>query len=231
MTTQVVKAQFRLNTGEIMTMQSTLTDDTVGELKTSGVVGAGGGLAATSAGTYANGKSITSVIQPVSSEGFITYAYINRRGSIAAILPIGDAEVVCQPLAMNFQLQAGDTVSVLTQATTAKKRACTLNVITSGGTQAIFSVTPTGAATNSMTHILTGQSLGESLNGQTVAAHSSTSIESSLYAGGSVLYVNDRGLPAGSCITTNVNDVPLKMNMGGLSTIQLNWQAQVITSA
>ena len=231
MSTQLVRAQVLLNTGEVVSLASTLTDTTVGELKTSGVVGAGGGLAATSIGTYANGKTITAMIQPVVADGFITYAYINRRGSIAMCLPIGVSEIVCNPLPMNFTLQAGDTISVLTQTSAALKRTVTLNTVTSNGTNAIFTATPDSGTTTSMTHILTGQTLGESLNGQGIRMHWSTSIESSLYAGGSVLYVNDRGLPGGSCIVTNPNDVPLKSNMMGLSTIQLNWQAQVITSS
>jgi hypothetical protein len=64
MTTQIVMCAVMLNTGELVNMQSTLVDGTLGEIKTSGTVGAGGGIAATSIGTYANGKTITSFIQP-----------------------------------------------------------------------------------------------------------------------------------------------------------------------
>jgi hypothetical protein len=40
-----------LNTGELVSLQSTATDGTESELKTSGTVGAGGGITATSIGT------------------------------------------------------------------------------------------------------------------------------------------------------------------------------------
>ena len=46
MTTQAVSAQIMLNTGESVNLLSTLTDGTEGELQTSGVVSAGGGVAA-----------------------------------------------------------------------------------------------------------------------------------------------------------------------------------------
>jgi len=220
-----------MTSGEIVDMASTLVDGAAGELKTSGVVGSGGGIAATSLGTYANGKSISAMILPVTSTGFITYAYLNRRGSIMMALPIAVSEITSMPYAMSFTLQAGDTISVLTAVGTAPLRAASLNVVTTSGTQAIFAVTPTGADSNNLVHILNGQSIGESLTGQKIARHWSTSIESSLYAGGSILYVNDRGLPAGSCLVTNPNNLPVMANTLGTPTIQLNWQAQAITSA
>jgi len=231
MSTQAVTAQMLLSTGEIVDLASTLTDTTAGELKTSGVVGSGGGIAATSIGTYANGKSCVAMIQPVTATGFIVYAYISRRGQIQRNLMIGSTEIASQPMAIPFTFQAGDTISVLVQVSTALKRTATLNVITSSGTNAIFTVAPTGLASNNLTHILSGQGIGQSLTGQKIASHWATSIESSLYAGGSVLYVNDRGLPAGSCIVTNPNDLQVMPNAMANPTVNLNWQAQVVTSA
>ena len=48
MTTTIVVGTVMLNTGEIVNLQSSMTDGTEGEVKTSGTVGAGGGIAATS---------------------------------------------------------------------------------------------------------------------------------------------------------------------------------------
>ena len=59
MTTQAVSCQLMLNDGSSVNLLSTLTDGTQGELKTSGVVSAGGGVSAQSIGTFGEGKVIT----------------------------------------------------------------------------------------------------------------------------------------------------------------------------
>ena len=234
MTTQVVTAAVMLNTGELVNLQVTATDGTAANLVTSGTVGAGGGISATSIGTYANGKMITSFIQPVSAPGQVQWAYLARRGEILAIMPIGSSEEMNQPVQiMPIQLQAGDSIQVLTGAATADIRQVNYCVMCTDGTNAIFSAQPTTATSGSvsLTHILSGQGLGESLTGRTVASHMSTGTEGARYAGGSVLLVNDRGLPMGGTVCVNVQNQTGNYNSQGGAVISLNWQAQVVLIA
>ena len=109
MSTQIVTAAVMLNTGELVSLQATATDGTESELQTSGTVGAGGGISATSIGTYANGKSITHFIQPISASGQVQYAYLARRGEILRCIEIGSSEQMNEPVQIPpVQLQAGD---------------------------------------------------------------------------------------------------------------------------
>jgi hypothetical protein len=78
MTTQIVTAAVMVS-GELVNLEVTATDGTAANLVTSGTVGAGGGIAATSIGTYANGKTLTAFIQPVSASGVVAWAYLARR--------------------------------------------------------------------------------------------------------------------------------------------------------
>ena len=237
MTNTTVMATVMLNTGEIVNLETQLTDGTEGEVKTSGTVGAGGGIAATSIGTYADGKAIVSFITPVmpktTSAGEVQYAYLARRGEILRCLPVGYPEQVNEPFAMYqgpIALQAGDTIRVLTGKTAAELRQINYNVICNDGTNAIFSAQPgTGSSGSvSLTHILSGQSLGSSLTGRQVVTHYASGLEGGRYAGNSLLLVNDRGLPAGATVVNNVQNNPMKANMMGGAVVQLNWEAQVV---
>jgi hypothetical protein len=234
MTTQVVTGLVQLSDGSIVDLKSTLTDATSSEVQTSGVVGSGGGIAATSIGTYANGKTIVAFIQPISASGQVQWAYLERRGSILAILPTGSSEEMNEPMAVTpIQLQAGDTIQCLTGAATADIRQVNYNVICTDGTQAIFSGQPgtgTSGAT-SLTHILSGQGIGQSLSGRSVQSHWATGTEGARYAGGSVLLVNDRGLPQGATVVVSVNKQPMRANSSGRAQIQLNWQVQAVLIA
>jgi hypothetical protein len=234
MTTQIVMCAVMLNTGELVNMQSTLVDGTLGEIKTSGTVGAGGGIAATSIGTYANGKTITSFIQPPTSTGQIMYCYLARRGSIIRVIPIGISEHTNEPVLIKpIQLQAGDTLQALTGVTAAQIRAVNYNVVCNDGTEAVFTAEPTTASSGSvsLTHVLSGQSIGSSLTGRTIVSHFATGQEGGRYAGGSVLLVNDRGLPQGGCICNNPLRQPVRVNSVGTSPISLNWEAQVVLTS
>ncbi len=234
MSTQVVTASVMLNTGELVSLQGTVTDGTETELQTSGTVGAGGGISATSLGTYANGKSITHFIQPVSASGQVQYAYLARRGEILRCIEIGGSEQMNEPVSIQpVQLQAGDSIRVLTGAATADIRQVNYNVICNDGTNAIFTAQPgTGTSgSTSLTHILSGQGLGESLTGRRVISHYATGTEGARYASGSVLLVNDRGLPQGGVLVNNSSNQQMHPTSIGGATVMLNWQAQVVLIA
>jgi hypothetical protein len=129
MTTQIVTAAVMVS-GELVNLEVTATDGTAANLVTSGTVGAGGGIAATSIGTYANGKTLTAFIQPVSASGVVAWAYLARRGEILACLPTASSEQSTGAIAINpIVLQAGDSIQVLTVASVAGLRQVNYNVI------------------------------------------------------------------------------------------------------
>ena len=228
MTTQVVTASFMLNTGEVVDMNTTTTDGTETELLTSTKYA----VSAVSIGQFADGKVITQVLQPVSGATGMSYAYIDRRGEILCILPVSVDGVQNKPQEMlrSFTLQAGDTIQVMSK--TAANRLFAYSCVTSSGVHSIFVGTPAGAADTSLTHIKTGQGLGASLTGQSIACHFATSVDGSkLTSGGGVYLLNDKGLPIGGVAATSpVNLQPEKSYMGGAS-IFLNFVARVTTSS
>ena len=233
MTTQTVSCTIALNDGSIVNMSVAATDGVSIELKTSGTVGAGGGIAATSIGTYANGKTITHFITPVTAT-YVQWAYLSRRGEILRILPTGADEQFNESVAIApLRLEAGDTIQVLTGAAVAELRQVNYACITASGTNAIFSAQPTTASSGSvsLTHILTGQSIGSTITGQQIVSHFSTGQEGGRYAGGSMLLVNDRGLPEGSTVVCNPKTQPMRYQQTGLAKVALNWEAQIVLTS
>lgn len=234
MTTQAVSCQLTLSDGSSVNLGNTVTDGTLSELLTSGVVSAGGGVSAQSIGTFGEGKVITSIIQPVTGATRVVHAFISRRGEILKCLPVAtnatNSSVYSVPYPCNVLLQSGDTIQVLTQASSTS-RTCAYNVVTAQGVNAIFGVTPAGAATNELTHILTGQSIGSSLQGQTIVSHFTNSTDAGKYRGGSVLVLNDRGLPVGTSLAVNQNNLQVLPSMMGTCGIGLNFEAVCITTS
>lgn len=223
-----VKASFRLNTGEIVDMNTTMAEGTATELQTSTTYA----VAAVSIGQYAEGKSIVSIIQPPSAPNGIAYAYVNRRGEILCALPVAVEGVQVQPSPMpfNFVLQAGDTIQVM--ANTAADREFSYSVITNDNVHAIFAATPSGAGNVELTHILSGQGIGASLTGKRIRSHWATSVDGSkLTSGGGVYVLNDRGLPIGGTAATKPQNLQVAPNALGTATLGLNFVARVSTSS
>jgi len=224
----VVQASFMLSTGEIVDLKSTLTNGTEGELQVSTKYS----VAAVSLGQYGEGKGITQILQPVSSDAGVAYAYIDRRGEILSVLPVSTSDIQEEP-SMPFRpvvLQAGDTVRVLVNTTS--NRTFALSCITTQGVHAIFSGTPSGAGDIALTHIKSGQGLGASLTNQMIMSHFATSVDGAkLDSGGGVYYLNDRGLPVGGCAATNPLKLQPEINSMGGAAIGLNFVARVTTNA
>ena len=85
----VVEASLMLNTGEVVDLQTTMSEGTETELLTSTKYA----VSAVSLGQFADGKVITQILQPPSAPNGIAYAYIERRGEILCILPVAKAGV------------------------------------------------------------------------------------------------------------------------------------------
>ncbi|MGB1633083.1 MAG: hypothetical protein ACPHEN_06805 [Candidatus Poseidoniaceae archaeon] len=222
-----VKAQFMLSTGELISMSGTLAEGTESELQTSTTYS----TSATSLGQFANGKVITQIVQPPTAPNGIAYAYIERRGAILCAIPVTIDGVQGEGCAMpfSFPLQAGDTLQVL--ANTASNRMFAYTVVTSNNVHAIFSGTPSGAGNTDLTHILSGQSIGQSLTGQRVVSHMATSVDGAKLSTGGVLCLNDRGLPVGGVSATVPQNLQAKMQSYGGYAVNLNFVARVTTSS
>tara|TARA_R110000850_G_scaffold246115_2_gene371031 strand:- start:654 stop:1340 length:687 start_codon:yes stop_codon:yes gene_type:complete len=222
-----VQAQFMLNTGELISFGGVLTDNGgYQELQTNTTYS----TSATSLGQFANGKMLTQIVQAPSCSTGVAGAYIERRGAILCALPVLSQGVQSSPcmMPMNVVLQAGDVLRV--KPITASSRVATLSVITGQGTHAIFEVTPSGAGNNDVVHILSGQSVGQSLTGQTIVHHWLTSIDGSKLVTGGVLYLNDRGLPIGGTSATNPQVLQTKANSMGGASINLNFVGRITTN-
>ncbi len=219
------KCTLLLGNGTVVDMASTVAEGSTQELLTSTTYA----VAATSLGTFADGQVIAQVLNPVSAPNGISYAYINRRGSIACILPVAvEGQVLSTGGALGFRLEAGDTLQVL--ALTSASRAAAYCVKTAQGTSAIFAVTPSGAANNDMSHILTSQSLGSSLQNQVITSHFCTSKDGSNLSTGGVMHLNDRSLPISACPAINPQAQQPSFLMGG-APVALNHVARLQTSA
>ena len=221
-----VHSTLLLGNGSVVDMSSTLAEGSFGELQTSTTYA----VAATSLGTFADGQVVSQVLVPPTAPNGIAAAYINRRGSIACILPVAiDGQVREMGGMLGFRLQAGDTLQVM--PLTAASRVFTLSVKTSQGTSAIFQGTPSGAGNTDLTHILTGQGLGASLQGQTISMHVATSIDGSKLSSGGVLHLNDRALPIGGCAAINPTTQQPSWSSQGGAPVALNHVARVTTNA
>jgi len=223
-----VQAAFKLNTGEIVDMKTTLQEGTEGELLTSTKYS----VSAVSIGTFAEGKVLSQIIQPPTCLNGASYAYIDRRGEILCIIPVAVAWIHDYPLPMlsSFTLQAGDTLRVI--ASTSASKLFSYNAITSGGIHSIFTVTPTTANDYQVTHIKSGQGLGASLTNQQIACHFATSVQDgALDSAGGLLILSDRGLPIGGVAATNPQKLPHQKSYMGGAVIGLNFVGRVTTNA
>ena len=178
MSTTNVSCSFVLNTGEIVSMQGDGTDASLTEIKTSAKIQVGGGIAATSIGTFADGKTYGKLIQPLNTnvDGDVRFiiGFISRRGAITAIIPTAGFETSSEPWEMNHTLAAGDTLQVMTAQTGGTTDDRVIYCCeTDRGTQAIFSGTPSAVSGTSveLLHVLSGTGLGAAITGQMIMRH------------------------------------------------------------
>jgi len=230
MATVTVKCVLELDGGAVIAdMSGDIAEGTTfTELQTSTTYA----TSAQSLGVFGDGRVITRVLLPACGANGMGTAYINRNGAIAAIIPTAvEGQIFHDGGDLDgFRLRAGDTLQVAVQ--TAAQRKAYLNVKTRQGTCAIFTATPSGAGNNDMTHILTGQTFGQSLVGQTVVKHQLSSVDGSKLSTGGVLYLSDRALPIGGVSAINpTQQQPTYSMSGGGFVVGLNNVARMQTSS
>ena len=193
-------------------------------------------VSAAAVGTAFAGKTVVAS-SPIMGDGdgntTASYAYILRAGTIINILPVGLSGIVDVsriPLCSSTTLMAGDQVRVMMNAST--DRECSLAVYCNTGEYHVFAVTPTGGATNQLVSILTGNGIGETLQGRNLVKAYATSIDRVKLApsGMGVYVVDDKNNIVGSVVAVSPSTVAVKINPCNIP-IGLNFQAQAITSA
>ena len=186
-------------------------------------------VTAQSLGTYAPGKTLVSLY--AYAENNASYCYLLRQGVPIFFGSVGKSGVLSygnKVFPKSVTLQPGDTVQVLAQ--TAANRTCAFVAHCNDGTQRVFTATPSGAATTSLTDTITGNQIGETLQGKRITHAMALSVDGTKITSGGVVVVNAQGavvgvMGVGSPIEAQVCFSPFNTAIG------LNFDAQIVTDA
>ena len=186
-------------------------------------------VSAQNVGDFAPGKTVVSAL--VSCDNGVGYCYILSQGLVAAIIPwsvkgaVSDGSpALCQP----YTLRAGDIVRCMNN--TAADREASMAVYTASGVSRIFKVTASGGATNELVDLQTGNSIGDTLQGQRISKWFGTSVDGSKIETQGFFVVDALGNVVGSCSATNPI-VQQPLFSFAATNIALNYKAQYLTNA
>jgi len=186
-------------------------------------------VAAQNVGDFAPGKTVISGL--VSCDNGVGYCYILSQGLVAAIVPwsvkgaVSDGSpALCQP----YTLRAGDIVKCMNQ--TAADRGTSAAVYTASGVSRIFHVTPTGGATNELVDLQTGNSIGDTLQGDLIVKWFGTSVDGSKIETQGFFVVDALGNVVGSCSATNPITQQPAFSLASVP-IALNYKFEYLTNA
>ncbi len=158
-----------------------------------------------SAGTYATqtlGNSRV-VACGLSAENDMSYAFVRSAGKIKLALPVSGlngGKGLPSGLPYPKVLVSGD--QVIAAATATSDREVSLSVACSNGEYHVFSVTPAGAGEHELVSVLTGLSIGQTLQGRNVRFAFSMGGNNSANFSSPIYIVNGSGTPIGS-VTPN----------------------------
>lgn len=180
-------------------------------------------------GDFAPGKTVVSGL--VSCDNGVGYCFILSQGLVAAIIPwsvkgavTDGSPALCQP----YTLKAGDIVKCMNN--TAADREATMAVYTARGISRLFTVTPTGGATNELTDLQTGNSIGDTLQGDRIVKWFGTSVDAAKIETQGFFVVDALGNVVGSCAAGS--PIVQQPSYSPASTaIALNYKAQFLTNA
>jgi len=186
-------------------------------------------VTAANVGDFAPGKTVVGGL--VSCDTGVGYSFILSQGLVAAIIPwsikgaVTDGQpALCQP----YTLKAGDIVRCMSQ--TAADRGASAAVYTARGVSRIFHVTPTGGATNELVDLQTGNSIGDTLQGDRIVKWYGTSVDGALIETQGFYAVDALGNVIGSCSATDPATQQPAFAMASVP-IQLNYKFQFLTNA
>jgi len=186
-------------------------------------------VSAQNVGDFAPGKTVVSGL--VSCDNGVGYCYILSQGLVAAIIPwsvkgaVSDGSpALCQP----YTLRAGDIVRVMNN--TAADREAAMAVYTASGVSRIFKVTASSGTTNELVDLQTGNSIGDTLQGQRISKWFGTSVDGAKIETQGFFVVDALGNVVGSCSATNPI-VQQPLFSFAATNIALNYKAQYLTNA
>jgi len=180
-------------------------------------------------GDFAPGKTVISGL--VSCDNGVGYCYILSQGLVAAIVPwsvkgavTDGSPAFCQP----YTLKAGDIVKVMNSA--AATRLAAAAVYTASGVSRIFTKTVSGGATNELTDLQTGNSIGNTIFGDRITKWFGTSVDGLLIETQGFFVVDALGNVVGSCSATDPVTQQPAFAMANVP-IALNYKFQFLTNA
>jgi hypothetical protein len=226
MATNTVSGFLNCSDGTSIPLKAELAEGTESNLTVNSTYAVASGV---NIGDYASGKTIVS--GNVMSANGISYCYVLRQGLIAAIIPVNIEGVMCNgntPLWNSLTLQAGDVVRCMNN--TAADRECAVSLITAAGTNRIFVATPSGAATNLLLDLQTGNGLGATLQNEKIVRAFGTSVDGALVDGGGAVAVNEVGQVVGVVPLSDPSESqPMTSDVS--IPVALNYAWQVVTTA
>ena len=185
-------------------------------------------VSAQNIGDYGMGKTITSGL--VTCDNGVAYAYILRQGLVAAIVPVA-CKVISSPtraLCAPCTLQAGDKLRCMNN--TAADREGALCYYTAQGVSRIAVVTPSGGATNELVDLQTSNSIGDTVQGQTIVKAFFTSVDGAKIETPGAVVVDALGNVVGSVSASDPSKFQAGFNDCRIP-VNLNFKAQYLTNA
>lgn len=185
-------------------------------------------VSAQNIGDYGMGKTITRGL--VTCDNGVAYAYILRQGLVAAIVPVAckgissPTPALCAP----FTLQAGDKLRCMNN--TAADREGALCYYTAQGVSRIAVVTPSGGATNELVDLQTSNSIGDTVQGQTIVKAFFTSVDGAKIETPGAVVVDALGNVVGSVSASDPSKFQAGFNDCRIP-VNLNFKAQYLTNA
>ena len=186
-------------------------------------------VTAAEVGDFAPGKTVVGGL--ISCDNGVGFAYILSQGLVAAIIPwsvkgaVSDGQpALCQP----YTLKAGDIVRCMNN--TAADREAAVAVYTARGVSRIFTVTASGGATNELVDLQTGNSIGDTLQGDRITKWYGTSVDGNKIETQGFYVVDALGNVVGSCSATNPIVQQPAFSFASVP-IQLNYKFQFLTNA
>jgi len=186
-------------------------------------------VTAAEVGDFAPGKTVVGGL--ISCDNGVGFAYILSQGLVAAIIPwsvkgaVTDGQpALCQP----YTLKAGDIVRCMNN--TAADREAAVAVYTARGVSRIFTVTASSGTTNELVDLQTGNSIGDTLQGDRIVKWYGTSVDGNKIETQGFYVVDALGNVVGSCSATNPIVQQPAFSFASVP-IQLNFKFQYLTNA
>lgn len=216
----------RTNTGD----QIPLRTDSVAEgTETTITTDANLTTTAQDVGTYKPGVSVMS--GEITAPNGVAYAYILRQGVVLSVMIPNVAGVSNREAMLSnpVVLRPGDQVRVL--ANTAANRTASLLVHTSQGVSRIFTGTPSGSGTTDLLDITDSNSIGDTLQGQTIVNACLLTVDGGkVVSSGGCWIRNASGQLAGAIPASNPTTLE-PMWSSVFIPIELNFTATIVTNA